>query len=83
MSRGRPITVNVKENPNYFNEYYHMKNKECTCECGNSYLYYSKHRHMKSKKHITLMKFKILQDEIDSLKKEKAKDLGEIVLDDN
>lgn len=73
MPRGRPVTSNVKENPNYFNEYYHSNNKECTCECGNNYFYFSRHRHMLSKKHLNLIKFKKLQEEIDALK---AKDLA-------
>lgn len=68
MPRGRPITANVKENPEYFNEYYHSTNKEHTCECGCNYLFHSKRRHMLSKKHLTLMEFKKVQAELDSLK---------------
>lgn len=66
---GRNTTVNVKENPNYFNEYYHSHNKECICECGSSYLYYSKHRHLLSKKHHNMLELKKVQTELDTLKK--------------
>jgi len=66
---GRNITVNVKDNKNYFNEYYHSHNKECICECGTSYLYYSKSRHLLSKKHQNLLELKKVQTELDYLKK--------------
>lgn len=68
MTRGRPITANVKENPEYFNEYYHSTNKQYTCDCGTNYLIHSKRRHLLSKKHLVLMNFKNVQAELDLLK---------------
>jgi hypothetical protein len=68
MPRGRPITSNVKENPEYFNEYYHNTNKEQLCECGCKYLFHSRRRHMLSKKHLNLIEFKKVREELESLK---------------
>jgi hypothetical protein len=65
---GRNTTVNVKENKNYFNEYYHKTNMEYICECGCKYLLHSKRRHLMTKKHLDLMQFKNVQDELNKLK---------------
>lgn len=68
MPRGRPITANVKDNKEYFNEYYHSTNKQHICDCGTNYLIHSKRRHLLSKKHQVLMEFKNVRAELDSLK---------------
>jgi hypothetical protein len=68
MPRGRPITANVKENKEYFNEYYHKTNKEITCECGCKYLAHSKRKHLTTKKHLDLMETKTIKEELESLK---------------
>jgi hypothetical protein len=65
---GRKTTVNVKENKNYFNEYYHKTNELHTCECGCTYLLHSKRKHLVTKKHIDLMKFRETQAELEKLK---------------
>lgn len=58
MPRGRPITVNVKEDKSYFAKYYHLTNEDHICECGSHYKLHSKRRHLLSKKHTTLMNYK-------------------------
>jgi hypothetical protein len=65
---GRNTTVNVKENKNYFAEYYHKTNEDHVCECGCKYLLHSKRKHLMSVKHITLMQFKNVQEELNKLK---------------
>ena len=67
---GRRITVNVKENKNYFAEYYHKTNEDCICECGSKILLHTKRKHLMTKKHKDIMEFKKVQEELNSLKVE-------------
>ena len=48
---GKPITVNVKEDPEYFKKYYHSTKEDYICECGCVINNHSKRRHLLSKKH--------------------------------
>lgn len=68
MTRGRPITANVKDNKEYFIEYYHKTNKESICECGCKYMSRSKSKHLKTKKHLDLIEFINNKKELESLK---------------
>jgi hypothetical protein len=70
MPRGRPITANVKENKSYFAEYYHKTNETHICECGCTYLLHSKRKHLVTKKHQDLIKFRETQAELENLKNE-------------
>jgi hypothetical protein len=63
MPRGRPITSNVKENKDYFRNYYHETNEEFICECGCKCKLHSKRRHLLSQKHIQLMESKQPKDQ--------------------
>lgn len=49
--RGRKPTVNVKDNKNYYNEYYHKTNKLVKCTCGQDIFSRSLRVHQKSKRH--------------------------------
>jgi hypothetical protein len=53
--KGRPLTHNVKENKQYFLDYYHKTNEDIICECGSHVKSHSKLKHLKSKKHIQVM----------------------------
>jgi len=52
--RGRKLTVNVKENKNYYNEYYHRTNKLVKCTCGQDIFSRSLRVHQKSRRHSKL-----------------------------
>ena len=60
MPAGRPITENIKENKDYFKEYYHKNNSDITCECGQFIKLRSLYQHKKSKKHQYIMDQKIV-----------------------
>lgn len=68
MPRGRPATVNVKDNEAYFREYYHKTNEPYQCECGCKITLHTKNRHQKTKKHLDLIEFRKAQDELRALK---------------
>jgi len=53
--KGRPVTVNVKGNEQYFLDYYHKTNENIICECGSHVKSHSKLKHLKSKKHIQVI----------------------------
>ena len=53
--RGRTITKDVKNNKEYFNDYYREHNHDIRCECGQYVKYMSLCKHKKSKKHSYLM----------------------------
>ena len=55
MPAGRPITVNQKEDVEYFKKYYHLTKEEFKCECGSSINNHSRLKHLKSYKHIRVM----------------------------
>jgi hypothetical protein len=54
--RGRKITVNVKENPQYFNEYYRNTNHLVKCSCGQDIFFRSMRNHKLSQRHSKLEK---------------------------
>ncbi len=60
---GRPISVNVKENPEYFNEFYHKNNKLVKCECGLPIMSMGMNKHLKTKKHKNFMENDFLKDQ--------------------
>ncbi len=55
MPRGRPITANLKEDPEYFEKYYHTTKEDYICECGSFINSHSKRKHLMSKKHHYIM----------------------------
>lgn len=60
--KGRPISVNVKQNNNYFTEYYHLQNKTIVCECGLPIKSMGLYHHKKTLKHKYLNESKILKE---------------------
>jgi hypothetical protein len=59
---GRPISVNVKENPEYFNAFYHSHNKLVKCECGLPVMSMGLNKHIKTNKHKKFMENRFLKD---------------------
>lgn len=51
IERGRPVTLNVKENKDYFKLYYHETKENFVCLCGAFINNHSKNKHLKTKKH--------------------------------
>lgn len=51
MTRGRPITINQKEDPEYFKKYYHNTKEEFSCDCGALINNHSLRKHLVTKKH--------------------------------
>jgi hypothetical protein len=52
-TRGRPLTMDVKNNKDYFKNYYHKTNEDLICDkCGACVKIHSLRRHLLSKKHI-------------------------------
>ena len=68
MPKGRPVTVNVKDNEAYFRDYYHKTNENYQCECGTKILLHTKAKHLKTRKHLDLLEFRKAQDELRALK---------------
>ena len=56
--RGRKTTVNVKENPEYFNDYYKRTNHLVKCSCGQDVFSRSMRNHLQSVRHAKLEKLK-------------------------
>ena len=56
IPRGRPISVDVKNNKQYFKDYYHPTNKEVLCECGQHVKSKTMYKHKMSSKHEYIMK---------------------------
>lgn len=56
-TRGRPLTEDVKNNKDYFKNYYHKTNEDFVCECGTCVKIHSLRKHLVSKKHIYFTKF--------------------------
>lgn len=53
MTKGRPLTMDVKNDKEYFKKYYHKTNEDYKCEeCGALFKLHSKRRHLMSQKHI-------------------------------
>ena len=55
MPRGKPITVNVKENEEYFKNYYHNTKADYTCQCGALINNHSLRKHLLTQKHIRII----------------------------
>ena len=53
--RGRPISVDVKNNKDYYAKYYHLSNIDIICECGQHLKSRGLYKHKKSLKHEYLM----------------------------
>jgi hypothetical protein len=53
--RGRKPTVNVKENPTYYNDYYQRTNHLVKCNCGQDVFSRSMRNHKLSKRHEKLL----------------------------
>lgn len=56
---GRPVSVDVKNNKQYFVEYYHANNISIVCECGLPIMKTGMSHHKNTSKHIFLMKNKV------------------------
>ena len=67
--RGKPLSVNVKNNKAYFVEYYAKNNKPMICECGQAIttFYYTKHK--KQKIHNYLMENKKIKETLGNFEK--------------
>jgi len=52
---GRPITSDVKNNKDYFNDYYKNNNNSIICDCGLNILKFSLGKHRQSKIHKKLI----------------------------
>lgn len=61
--RGRALTCDVKNNKEYFNEYYHEHNFDMICSCGQNIKSRGLYSHKKTKKHIYLMSKLAAQEE--------------------
>jgi hypothetical protein len=55
---GKPLTVDARHNKQYFVDYYHRKNAPMVCECGQSISKFYYLKHIKLKKHQTLLERK-------------------------
>lgn len=51
------MTHNVKENKEYFSDYYHKTNRPYQCECGAVITYNTRYHHLRTKKHEQLIGF--------------------------
>lgn len=52
---GRPSIKNIKEDANYYKNYYHETKKDYVCECGAFINNHSKTKHFKTKKHFHVL----------------------------
>jgi hypothetical protein len=59
VKRGRTITKDIKNNKEYFNEYYREHNHDIFCECGQFIKSMCIYKHKKTKKHNILMEKKL------------------------
>ncbi len=55
MPVGRPLTINYKEDDEYFKKYYHYTKTDHTCECGSLINNHSLRKHLMTKKHLRVM----------------------------
>ena len=53
---GRPNKTGLIRDEEYFNNYYHLKSQDITCECGALVNKFCLVRHMKRKIHLRRMK---------------------------
>ena len=51
MLRGRPCVFNIKEDKEYFKNYYHNTKEDVICDCGCIINNHSLNKHLKTKKH--------------------------------